>query len=87
LVEFRKIKRCDNDFRVIDSNITSSWSYWDLFCDGRWEAATLKAIDDNLPEGGLLFDVGAWIGPMTLWSAKNRRARVISLEPDPEAFR
>ena len=87
MVEFRKIKRCDNDFRVIDSNITSSWSYWDLFCDGRWEAATLKAIDDNLPEGGLLFDVGAWIGPMTLWSAKNRRARVISLEPDPEAFR
>jgi FkbM family methyltransferase len=72
---------------VIDDNITSSWSFWDLFCDGRWEAATLKAIDDNLPEGGLLFDIGAWIGPMMLWAAKNRKSRVIAIEPDPEAYR
>jgi FkbM family methyltransferase len=86
LTAFREIKRGNNSFRVIDSKITSSWSYWDLYCDGRWEAATLKAIDDNLPEGGLLFDIGAWIGPMTLWAAKNRKAHVVAVEPDPEAF-
>ena len=83
----RDIKRGEHSFRVIDDNITSSWSFWDLFCDGRWEATTLKAIDDNLPKGGLLFDIGAWIGPMTLWAAKNQKARVIAIEPDPEAYR
>jgi len=85
--QIKDIIRNNIGFRVIDEMVTSSWSFWDLFCDGRWEAATLKVIDDNLPEGGLLFDIGAWIGPMTLWAAKNRGARVIALEPDPEAYR
>jgi FkbM family methyltransferase len=83
----REIKRGKHNFRVIDDRITSSWSYWDLYSDGRWEAATLKAIDNILPEGGLLFDIGAWIGPMMLWAAKNRSAEIVAVEPDPEAYR
>jgi FkbM family methyltransferase len=71
---------------VIDNRITSSWDYWSLYCDGRWESTTLQAIDDNLPVGGLLFDIGAWIGPMSLWAARNRDAEVIAIEPDPEAY-
>jgi FkbM family methyltransferase len=85
--QFKDIKRKHIGFRVMDTQITSSWSYWDLFCDGRWEPKTLDLIDALLPRGGLMFDIGAWIGPMSLWAAKNRDAEVLALEPDPEAYK
>ncbi len=50
---------------------------------GRWEPRT-KALIDTLSPGDLFVDVGAWIGPTTLW-ALERGASVIAFEPDPLA--
>jgi FkbM family methyltransferase len=79
------IRRGPHIFYVLDSPQTRSWNFWDLF-RAQWEPTTLQAIDDHLPIGGLLWDIGAWVGPVSLWAAVNRKARVVALEPDPVAY-
>ena len=51
-----------------------------------WEAETYAALAAHLRPGGILLDVGAWVGPFTAW-ASARAAYVLALEPDPVAFR
>jgi FkbM family methyltransferase len=58
-------------------------AFWDLVDDGRWEPCTFEAID-QLAEGGVYIDVGAWIGPTVLAAARRART-VIAYEPDPVA--
>lgn len=81
-----KLNRSGYKFVVEDSDNTSWWNYWSLFENGSWEFTTFPLVDSLLPAGGLFVDVGAWIGPYTLWVAKTKIARVIAFEPDPEAF-
>lgn len=71
-------------FEVEDTDETSWWNFWSHWENGGWEPEPLAAMDRVLPDGGLLLDIGAWVGPFTLWAA--RRARVRALEPDPIAF-
>lgn len=60
------------------------WSaFWGLYETGEWEADT-KAWLQNLQPGDLFVDIGAWIGPVTMW-ALEREATVIAIEPDPIA--
>jgi len=85
--QFKDIKRKNIGFRVMDNFITSSWSYWNLYANEQWEPKTLQTIDNILPPNGTMYDIGAWMGPMSLWAAKTKQARVIAIEPDPEAYR
>lgn len=80
-----KINRQSVVFEVADHQQTSSWGFWKRFADGSWEPETLAAMDEILKPGDLLFDIGAWVGPITIWEAK-RGIRVLALEPDPGAF-
>jgi len=57
--------------------------FWRLYESGAWEPNT-RALIDTLQPGDLFVDVGAWIGPVTLW-ALGRGATVIAIEPDPVA--
>ena len=50
-----------------------------------WEPSTFSFVEAHAKPGVTFFDIGAWIGPITLLAAK-RGARVIALEPDPVAF-
>lgn len=52
---------------------------------GKWESNTRTLIDELLQPGDLFVDIGAWIGPVTLW-ALERGSRVIAIEPDPVAL-
>lgn len=72
-------------FTVVEIPGTESWGFWDFYSSGQWESTTLDALDSLLKPGDLLFDIGAWVGPITLWAASNG-VRVIAVEPDPEAF-
>ena len=47
-----------------------------------WEADTFEFVRRNVTPGGLMLDIGAWIGPIGLYAA-SLGARVIALEPDP----
>ena len=58
-------------------------NFWDLVDAGRWEPATLEAIE-LLSAKGIMIDVGAWIGP-TVLAAAPLATRVIAYEPDPVA--
>lgn len=79
------VTRKGTNFRVVDSPLTADWNFWrQWWAEGNWEAPVLDAIDRLLPDGGRLIDIGAWVGPITLWAA--RRARVLAIEPDPAAF-
>ena len=60
--------------------------FWEhLYESGRWELHTRELIDEILRPGDLFVDIGAWIGPVTLW-ALGRGASVIAIEPDPVAL-
>ena len=59
-------------------------AFWDLWDSGLWEPDTHRLIKDTLEPGDLFLDVGAWIGPTTMW-ALEAGAAVIAVEPDPIA--
>jgi FkbM family methyltransferase len=60
-------------------------AFWALYEAGGWDPDTRELVTRLLSPGDLFVDVGAWIGPVTLWAAQ-AGARVIALEPDPAAY-
>lgn len=59
--------------------------FWRAAEAGRWEDETFRFLDAVTAESGaVLVDIGAWIGPVSLYAAP-RVTRVIALEPDPVA--
>lgn len=59
--------------------------FWQRYEAGEWEPHTKALVDDLLHQGDIFVDIGAWIGPVSLWAAK-RGAHVIAVEPDPLAL-
>lgn len=69
---------------MINREPAPGWGdFWGKWEDGSWEPDT-KAWIQQLNPGDLFVDIGAWIGPVTLW-ALERGAYVIAIEPDPKA--
>ncbi len=60
--------------------------FWANAVAGRWEDETFRFLDAVADPRAVLVDVGAWIGPVSLY-ASPLMARVIALEPDPVAHR
>ena len=76
-----KIKRRDIEFIVSDaSEYTSFWSM------PNWGWPEYSVIEWGAKKTDTFIDIGAWIGPMTLFASKIYD-KVYSFEPDPIAFR
>lgn len=60
-------------------------AFWERFARGAWEPATLDTLGRLIDPGTLVLDLGAWVGPTTLYAAA-RGASVVAVEPDPVAF-
>src|SRR5271169_2276295 len=58
--------------------------FWRRMQDGAWEPETLWLLDRLLTPGVEFYDIGAWIGPTTLF-ASMKGVRVVAFEPDPVA--
>ena len=58
--------------------------FWTRWLPAGWEQDTFDFVDEHAHPGVTFFDIGTWIGPISLYAAA-RGARVISLEPDPVA--
>ena len=58
--------------------------FWTRWLPAGWEQDTFDFVDEYAHPGVTFFDIGTWIGPISLYAAA-RGARVISLEPDPVA--
>jgi FkbM family methyltransferase len=59
------------------------FDFWTVWEQG-WEQATLEIVDRFARPSVPLLDVGAWIGPVSMWAA--RTGPVVALEPDPVAL-
>lgn len=60
------------------------WEFWQVRFAGTWEAGT-KAVVDRHVERGVFVDIGAWVGPVSLWASR-RGAHVIAAEPEPVSY-
>jgi FkbM family methyltransferase len=60
-------------------------AFWNEVNRGAWETSTLDALEEFLNRSSVFADIGAWIGPLTLFAA-GRARRVFSFEPDPFAY-
>lgn len=59
--------------------------FWEKLRTGRWrELDTIAFITKNCDSDTVLYDIGAWIGPISLMAGA-RGATVYALEPDPVA--
>jgi FkbM family methyltransferase len=72
----------DIDFEVSDG---PNDSFWKRVNDGNWETDTYDAFRRHVDQNTTVVDIGAWIGPTTLYLAQLAK-RVLSFEPDPVAF-
>lgn len=59
--------------------------FWSRYEAGEWESSTKALIQQILRPDDLFVDIGAWIGPTSLW-ALECGAEVIAIEPDPMAL-
>jgi len=67
------------------SSVGRDWNgYWDDVEGGRWEPDAFDAIDRFLTPESCFVDVGAWVGPLSLYAAKKCR-QVYAFEPDQVA--
>jgi FkbM family methyltransferase len=60
--------------------------YWAGVEAGRWEPDTFRLLDRLLRRDWRMVDIGAWIGPLTLYAARKARC-VDAYECDPVALR
>lgn len=80
----RRIRAGARAFHIVP---TTQLRFWDLVEAGEWEPNSFRIIDDYCGTGDCRFlDIGAWIGPLTLYAAQTA-AHVYAFEPDPVAFR
>lgn len=69
-----------------DLTIEQRWArFWEFYRRGSWEPETQALVRSVLKPGDLFVDIGAWIGPVTLW-ALDCGASAIAIEPDPVAL-
>jgi len=60
--------------------------FWHDLGRGTWEPSLFQFLEDGLTRDSTFLDLGAWIGPATLFAAKRCR-HVFAIEPDPAAYR
>src|SRR5947208_17197036 len=60
-----------------------SW-FRGIWEDGSWEPETLQVVERFVKPGTTLVDIGAWLGPVSLW-ATHLGGRAVAVEPDPVA--
>lgn len=59
-------------------------TFWDKAAAGTWEPELLEAFEQLIRPGDTVLDIGAWVGPTSLFAAL-LGARVVSVEADPRA--
>ena len=70
---------------TVESGTALFDGFWSRVASGAWEPETFALMDRILREGSRFVDIGAWIGPTTLYAAA-RGATVDAYECDPIAL-
>lgn len=61
------------------------WRFWHKAARGQWEPETLRLLEEQLSAEKVVCDIGAWIGPTTMFAARRCR-HVYCFEPDSTAY-
>lgn len=80
-----RVERKGEVFDVADFPTDDDGWFWRGFQDETWEPDSFDILDRYLTPESTFVDIGAWIGPLTLWAAR-LGARVVAVEPDPVAL-
>ncbi|MCP3684502.1 MAG: FkbM family methyltransferase [bacterium] len=67
---------------IVDDN---HQRFWEDFNNNDWEVRTFEIIDYFVDKEHSMIDIGAWIGPVSLYGARKAK-HCYSIEPDPVAF-
>lgn len=75
-------------FEVLDGDPChlGAWDFWTGDFPSVFEPCTMKWIRDEADPSKSFLDIGAWVGPTTIWAAQFYRS-VHAYEPDPVAFK
>jgi len=76
-----KVQVRDVEFHVEEDEFAP---FWRRVTAGDWEPASFGVLDRMLTTDSTFLDIGAWIGPLTLYAA-NLAPRCHAVEPDPRA--
>ena len=76
------IKKNNKSFKV---TITKWVDWWKGVENSSWEPNTFNIFDDFISFNCIYLDIGAWIGPTTLYAAQLAK-RTYAFEPDPIAY-
>ena len=81
-----KVKINEISFEV-DSTISTNHIFSSIGENGldKWEPGTFHILDLFKNDKGILIDIGAWIGPISLYSASLYK-KIIAIEADPVAI-
>lgn len=71
---------CDASFRVAGDHA----AFWQRVAARDWEPSSYDVLTAFLRPNSIFVDIGAWIGPLTLYAAA-MGARCLAFEPDPVA--
>ena len=70
-------------FNVLrDGRLFHEQPFWDVVQNGQWEPKTFAIIERHCSPDHVFIDIGAWIGPTTLFAAGIAK-HVYAVEPDP----
>jgi FkbM family methyltransferase len=69
-------------FDVADDQYVEAWKFIN---SGKWEPRTFDILDNFIRSDGIVLDLGAWVGAVSLYAA-HLAAKIYALEPDPVVF-
>jgi FkbM family methyltransferase len=85
MIEF-KLRGVDFNFLKENNQSISNFDWFvNYLKEGNWENFTFEIFEQCSDPNKIALDVGAWIGPTSIWLSKNFK-EVYSFEPDPVAF-
>ena len=79
----KKISKDGIEFNV---TVSKNEDFWNLVNNDNWEPSTFDIFNRFIKNDTTFFDVGAWIGPTTLYGSQLAKY-TYSFEPDPVAFK
>ena len=80
---FIEIQRNNVKFKVLYN--PDRIDFWKKFEVNKWENETIQIIEKYVTRETCFIDIGAWIGPITLYASKFA-SKIIAFEPDPVAY-
>ncbi len=86
-MEIFEVCKNGEKFKAYSQDIIDDVMNWNFWRDGfeNWEPETFNIFDIFLSKDKDLLDIGAWVGPTSIYGSLKSR-QVISVEPDPIAF-